>query len=407
MIKITQNFEGNHRYISVKKPFTQKILSFLKNDKVNKLGIIRDKERLIIKNENTDYHLIPISKKTETLTDFDLKKLSEALNVQGVPCEFFTKKHIHPDQIRQTYSERLKELIKKKIPSDLYEYIPNRFDVIGTIAITEIDRWNEMNVFFTKHPEIMNLNLKSFKKMVGDTILTVHRNVKTVLNKRGSVKGEFRIREFELISGEQNTETLYKENNCTFLMDVSQMFFSPRLVFERNRISNLIFKEGDIILDAFAGIGPFSIQIAKKNCVKVYCCEKNQNAYRYLIKNIKLNQVLNSSSIFPYQGDFRNFKYSRKAEDLYNKVNYILMNLPEKNLEFISDIKPFVRPNGTILIIYLFAPKINPFKTVISKLKSALERKEMKLMRIINKRLVNKYSPQMLKVVLDVLILKN
>jgi tRNA G37 N-methylase Trm5 len=83
------------------------------------------------------------------------------------------------------------------------------------------------------------------------------------------------------------------------------------------------------------------------------------------------------------------------------------MNLPEKNLEFIPDIKHFVKPNGTVLIIYLFAPKIDPFQEVISKLKSVLERNEMKLKRIINKRLVNKYSPQIFKVVLDVLILKN
>jgi tRNA G37 N-methylase Trm5 len=83
------------------------------------------------------------------------------------------------------------------------------------------------------------------------------------------------------------------------------------------------------------------------------------------------------------------------------------MNLPEKNLEFIPDIKPYVKPNGTILIIYLFAPKINPYQEVISKLKSVLVKNGMKLERIINKRLVNKYSPKIFKVVLDVLILKN
>ena len=184
------------------------------------------------------------------------------------------------------------------------------------------------------------------------------------------------------------------------------MFFSPRLVFERKRISSLNFEEGDIILDAFAGIGPFSIQIAKKNCVKIYCCEKNRNAYRYLIKNIELNQLVIPRNINPYLGDFRNFKYSSEALGLYNKVNYILMNLPEKNLEFIPDIKPFVKPKGTVLIIYIFAPKIDPFQEAISNLKSVLERNDMNLKRIINKRVVNKYSPQIFKVVLDVLILK-
>jgi len=94
LIKIINNLERNHSYISVKKPSTQKVLSFLKNIKVNNSGIIRDRERLIIKNENIDYLLIPISKKTENLTDLDLKKLIEALNELGLTCEYFTKKHI-------------------------------------------------------------------------------------------------------------------------------------------------------------------------------------------------------------------------------------------------------------------------------------------------------------------------
>lgn len=46
---------------------------------------------------------------------------------------------------------------------------------------------------------------------VGKAILKVHRNVKTVLVPISPVEGEFRVRRYKVLTGENRTETVYRE----------------------------------------------------------------------------------------------------------------------------------------------------------------------------------------------------
>ena len=60
------------------------------------------------------------------------------------------------------------------------------------------------------------------------------------------VEGDFRTRNLEILAGEDNTETEYKEFGCKFTVDVENAFFSPRLSTERERIANLI-QDGEVL----------------------------------------------------------------------------------------------------------------------------------------------------------------
>ena len=46
-----------------------------------------------------------------------------------------------------------------------------------------------------------------------------------------------------------------------------------------------LIKPGEILCDAFCGIGPFSIRAAKKG-IKVFANDLNPDCYKYLLLNI-------------------------------------------------------------------------------------------------------------------------
>ena len=96
------------------------------------------------------------------------------------------------------------------------------------------------------------------------------------------------------------SETINKENGCYFKLDLTKVMWSKGNVNERIRIANLV-EDDETIIDMFAGIGYFSIPIAKfSNAKEIYSMEINPNSFYYLNENIKLNKINN---ITPLLGD--------------------------------------------------------------------------------------------------------
>ncbi len=116
--------------------------------------------------------------------------------------------------------------------------------------------------------------------------------------------GESPIREPDvvLLWGEGGT-TVHEENGIFYSFDPTKVMFSPgnvnaRIGESRERLDNMT------VVDMFAGIGYFSLQIAKgSQGGKVYACELNPNSYSYLVKNIEKNRL--GKSIVPLPGDCR------------------------------------------------------------------------------------------------------
>ncbi|MHC1579850.1 MAG: class I SAM-dependent methyltransferase family protein, partial [Candidatus Alkanophagales archaeon] len=94
---------------------------------------------------------------------------------------------------------------------------------------------------------------------VAEAILKVHRNVRVVVRRASAVGGVYRTRRFEIIAGERRTETVHKENGFKFLVDLEKAYFNPRLGYERARVAALV-REGETVVDMFAGVGTFAIQ---------------------------------------------------------------------------------------------------------------------------------------------------
>lgn len=127
------------------------------------------------------------------------------------------------------------------------------------------------------------------KKKIADAILRLYPNVKTVCEIKG-VSGELRQPSIKKIAG-NGIETLHKEHGIMYKLDVAKVMFSKGNHFERQRILSQV-KKNENVVDMFAGIGYFSIGIAK-HAKNVYAIEKNPVAFRYLEENIKLNKISN------------------------------------------------------------------------------------------------------------------
>ncbi len=164
---------------------------------------------------------------------------------------------------------------------------------------------------------------------------------RSVFYQASAVEGDFRTRNLEILAGEDNTETEYKEFGCKFIVDVENAFFSPRLSTERERIANLI-QDGEIITNMFAGVGMFSIMAAKKKKCTVYSLDINPVASKLCEKNIKLNKLV--GKVISINGD--TLKIIK--EQLVNKSDRTLMLLPERSDEFLESAINTTKNGGII-----------------------------------------------------------
>jgi tRNA wybutosine-synthesizing protein 2 len=128
---------------------------------------------------------------------------------------------------------------------------------------------------------------------VGDALLDLHGEADTVLD-RGSVAGEHRQPEVSVVAGAGDTETVHTEHGTDYALDLSRVMFAPGNKAERARMGEVV-REGERVLDMFAGIGYFALPMARAGA-DVTAVERNPEAFRFLAENAQLNGVGDSLS---------------------------------------------------------------------------------------------------------------
>lgn len=292
----------------------------------------------------------------------------------------------------------LKAAIGDIVPLELCKYVPRSFDIIGTIAILEFDRTEQAA-------------LKSYLIPIARRLMTLHPNITSVYSKVGDVEGDYRIRKLELLLGNPSTETIHKENGCQFYLDIEQIFFTPRLVFERKRIAELkdpqienIIQRG-ITWDMFCGVGPFLIQIAKRHHTGIFLgTDINPAAIAYAQKNLQKNKI--TCSVDFYVQDITKIMETEWIKSYFNKISRIIMNLPEKNIQFLKYLPPFLHADGALLHFYQFNEKSHALEEAEQIFRSQISNLELDIVKIHNRRIVKPYSPSRSTTVLDVIIRK-
>ena len=229
----------------------------------------------------------------------------------------------------------------------------NSFDIVGDIAITKLPNPSPTNA-----------------EAVADAIMRVHRNVKAVFAQTSPVAGELRLRMLAHLAGENRTRTVHRESGCTFAVDVEKCYFSPRLSHERLRIARLV-QPGETVVNMFAGVGCFSIVIAKHSqAAKVFSIDVNPVAIQFMQENIRLNRVF--GRVVPLLGDSKEIIQNH----LQHCADRVLMPLPEKAFEYLPCAVSAFKPSGGWIHLHAFehATKTeNAAEKVRQKAKETLE----------------------------------
>jgi len=216
---------------------------------------------------------------------------------------------------------QLKELLNGTIPADVLEQFSGRFDIVGTIAIVRLP------------PE-----LAAYKIPVADAILSLRKNVHTVLNKVHKVSSDARTAEYEILAGD-TTVTEYHEGGFRYRFDVLTAFFTSHLAHERMRVTGQV-RAGELVLVPFCGVGPFVIPAAARGA-RVTAIEQNPDAFCYLQENCALNHV--QDRIQPILGDA--WDTSLALEKCYDRI---IIPTPYGMDAILDRFTPFVRGRGVI-----------------------------------------------------------
>jgi tRNA (guanine37-N1)-methyltransferase len=296
------------------------------------------------------------------------KLLKEIPNLQVSQADFIEKSVVH---------ESLAQVLENNVPPDKIAILPQALDVIGDIAILEIPT-----------------PLLPYDKTIGEAILKVHKNVKTVLAKAGAINGIFRTREYNYIAGENKTQTIHKEFGCQYYVDMARAYFSPRLSHEHERVASLV-QSGETVVDLFAGVGPFSVLIGKRKLVKVYAVDLNPDAVELLKLNVRINKVENH--VFPILANAREIASSK----LKRVADRVIMNLPETAIDFVDAACQALKLEGGMIHFYAFVRAPKTVEDLENEFSKAVQTAGKRIETFLVARSIRETAPYESQIVLD------
>ena len=279
----------------------------------------------------------------------------------------------------------LRRIAEEVLGSEYAGKVWKRIEIIGDIAVIR---------------KPFNLDVDSLRPLA-EKILEMVPHVKSVWCAVGEVSGEYRVREYVHLAGEKRSETIYKELGCLFKLDIRKVYVSPRLNYEHRRVMMQV-SSGEVVVNMFAGVGLFSIIIAKhRSPRKVYSIDINPDAYRYMVENIRLNKL--EGVVIPLLGDAARVVKNQ----LIGVADRVLMPLPGLSYEYLEYAILSLKPGYPRYIhVYEFITAMkgeDPIRKVEERFTGKLSRLSINH-RVMFKRVVRTVGPRKYQVVLDIVV---
>jgi len=253
------------------------------------------------------------------------------------------------------------------------------YDIFGNIAVVKFSK---------------KVKLKD-KKQFANKILKDNKSIKTVLEKVGKFKGRLRKMQTKYIVGEKTKEVLYRENGCSFRFNIDKTYFSPRLSGERKEIAGLIKRNAQVLIMC-AGVGPYSIVIAKNSkAKKVVSNEINREANKYAKLNVELNKLKDKVEIVP--GNIKKI-----ASRIKGKFDVIVMARPQLKDSFLKE--AFMLSKKSTKIYYYDFCKMEDTNKIIEKVEKEAKKykKKIKILKVKN---AGEIGPYRVRLRVDVRVL--
>ena len=218
------------------------------------------------------------------------------------------------------------ENIKLKVNPDLHDKLPKKWKKIGDIITIDFK-----NIDKDKKNEIAKIYAEELR-------------VKTVIQK-SSVSGELRKPgNINLLYGNE-TITEISEYGVKYKLDLAEIMWSPGNTGWRSALAGpekvsdfYTFNKPKVIVDYFAGIGYFAIQMAKgypKS--KIIAVDKNPKSIEYLTMNCIENGIKNIEII---NDDCRN---------ITSKADVIHLGYIGNTIDFLDHTYKSLNKNGTVI----------------------------------------------------------
>ncbi|MFC7177396.1 class I SAM-dependent methyltransferase [Halosegnis marinus] len=223
---------------------------------------------------------------------------------------------------------------------------------------------------------------------IADAVMASDLPCDTVVNRASKVKGEYRVREWDVLAG-NGTETVHTEYGTEFLLDIAEVYFSPRLATERHRVVEQV-EADEHAFDMFAGVGPFAVPMAKRG-TDVVACDLNPVAVEYLRGNAERNGV--AERVTAREGDVREI-----ATDYEGWADRVVANLPHSASAF-ADTAVALAGDDCVVHLYDIQHEDDPFAAGKRALREAAG--EEYEVRTETERVVRSYAPHEVNVCLD------
>ena len=303
------------------------------------------------------------------LTRVELAEMSRSSTTTKVVEATFAPSSRIPKDLRQAIGENF--------PSGMANLLPRSYDIVGDIGILELSD-----------------KLQPFAKIIADGFMKLNPHLRLVVKKTAKTSGQFRIRGIEVVAGSGTTETVHIEFSSKFHLDVASVYFNPRLSHERMRVASQVM-DGESVVDMFAGVGTYSILIAKvQPHARVFAIDLNPRAYKYLKDNVFANKL--ADRVTPYLGDAQEF--ASKSTGIADRV---IMNLPSDSQAFLGAAAKLLRKNGGVVHYYRFASRGEELENISETFQSGIESFGRKVISLSFLRAIREVGPNRIQVAID------